>query len=75
MNNNLGDTCIGPAQVQGTCRFIDDCPKAKEDLKNKIRPVACGYVNLKAVVCCPRTIVATNVTYTNAQKQTKRYRS
>lgn len=47
----------------------------KTELTKGIRPVTCGYENLQAIVCCPNVRGTTEVTFTEAQKQTIRYRS
>lgn len=71
----LGESCIGRAQVRGICRTIGNCPQVRTELSRGIRPITCGYENLQAIVCCPTVTAPIATTFTEEQKQTKRYRS
>lgn len=37
----------------GTCRLVNDCPKAIEDLKNGQLISYCGFKGPISIVCCP----------------------
>jgi secreted trypsin-like serine protease len=50
-----GDSCtrkIDDQDQSGICKFIQDCPTAKNDFERRIRPQICSFVGLRSVICC-----------------------
>lgn len=54
---NLGDKCIiNQINVNGTCKFIDDCPYLVKRMENEFdteSPTLCDSENSKDIFCCP----------------------
>lgn len=56
----LGAPC-NKGEGSGTCVLISNCPKALDDIKNRIFPKLCGFDGNVPIVCCikPKTVEKT----------------
>lgn len=50
----LNDKCTAErTQQSGICKFIDDCPRIKDESLKSFFPTLCGFVQGQEMVCCP----------------------
>lgn len=66
---NIGDKCPLGNGVSGVCVAIDECNYAAALLRQGKRPVNCGFIVNKPIVCCPRNLNNDKITYGERSKQ------
>ncbi|XP_018562074.1 uncharacterized protein LOC108904131 [Anoplophora glabripennis] len=47
-----GDKCSLKDGIEGTCKFITQCPTAMQLLRTGVYPIICGFQGTLSIVCC-----------------------